>query len=484
MDNEKFAEELYEAHKLLWMLQHGHTLTEVVQLSSDALIDAIHENPDEQLDCIEFSWEETGFRGEIWPSFEEFMDNEFKDAVYINNLISQMPEERQVELAHFHTAEMLKIWKEEEMVKNTVTYYGVTEYSNGAEHRWIFDEDTLSKAMYNGGPVPDEDDKDIGFPIAGSNNSYTWIKKLSTEESIKNYLTMLGAGPDFEDPMLIDIGEYYLSVDNDHGSCTDKFVKKFNLDYSTLNQKDDLYHHKANAEKMLTALKELGYKDFDFEDPFYGDNSDMTYDELCGLYKAQIIDKLGLDPDKLQSVSVNSDFNEDEKFLSVIVSFSTEEGDNKFICVDKQSSSTEFGLRLFGNTPRLINAESCTYDAEHLEQWTYKNENIWEYESLPRRKILEISQKDKLKPGEITTAILYYEHFNYGLFDSPADGHYSVPMVKQMIEDGFSKDRIAIIGKYYNAKEILKNPEVENFYKKTRDRLTKAGAVVKNNKGH
>ena len=587
---------LYQLYQMDWMMSHGYTMYDVMDAMTEFFQDEDNEvelvGLQSQADWFDKWLEEgNGFNGEIWASFDEFMDTEFKDAEYIHSLISSLPSDQQQELEEWYSAEhskdeeiyigegierienilddmgikydikdnfaLIEFWtdtagqdipveidydgsvedlvkqfveyadnydvdekvelyvnsrgkngvpesireltddcqeakdtlmeiakKFEGALKNTVNYYSVTEYSNGAEHRWIFDESTLSKKMYNGGPVPESDGLDIGFPIGGSNSSTTWIEKCTSEVDIKDFLTMPADGPDNDDPMLVDIAEYYLHIDNDFGSCTDKFVKKFNLEYKDLNQSDDMYHHKSNAEKMITALKELGYKDFDFEDPFYGNNSDMTYDELYGLYKVQIIDKLGLDPDNLKSVSVNSAFNEDEKLLSVIVSFSTEEGDNNFICVHKQSSSTEFGLRLFGNTPRLINAESCTYDAEHLEQWTYKNENIWEYESLPRHKILEISQKDKLKPEEITTAILYYEHFNYGLFDSPADGHYSVPMVKQMIEDGFTKDRIAIIGKDYNAKEILKYPEVEDFYKKTRARLTKAGASVKNTKGH
>lgn len=102
MDNKKFEQELYEAHKLVWMLSHGYTVHDIVQNSSDALIDAIHESPDEQLDCIEFDWEENGFNGEIWPCLDEFMSCEFKDAGYIKHLISLLPPDRQKVLSDWY----------------------------------------------------------------------------------------------------------------------------------------------------------------------------------------------------------------------------------------------------------------------------------------------------------------------------------------------------------------------------------------------
>ena len=376
-------------------------------------------------------------------------------------------------------------------MENTVTYYGVSQFNHGAEHKWIFDSKTLSKYVVLDDLI-DGDCIDCYFPIGGSNSSCTWFEKLSTDKEIKDFLLRKGDGPDSEDPELVDIAEYYCSVDvNDSWcsdkSCTGKFVEKLGITCEDTH--DNRYEE---VENMLKALECIGYKDFDFKDPFYGKNRDMRYSELRDLYQQQIAEKLHIhqiyniveNSYHSSSLSINSYFDDKEKKLSVLACFTIEAGDHIVMCAEKSPEMHGLKLVAEGFTPKLINAESCTFDASHLEQWTYKDENIWEYESLPRHKILEISQKDKLKPEEITAAIVYYEHFNYGLFDSPADGHYSVPMVKQMIEDGFTKDRIAIIGKDWDAKEILKKPEIETFYKKTRDKLAKKSQEINSSKAH
>ena len=36
---------------------------------------------------------------------------------------------------------------------------------------------------------------------------------------------------------------------------------------------------------MIKDLKASGYEDFDYNNPFYGENRDMTFDELCDLYE-------------------------------------------------------------------------------------------------------------------------------------------------------------------------------------------------------
>lgn len=162
-------------------------------------------------------------------------------------------------------------------------YYGVSQSCHGHEYRYIFDEDTLSKHIYDGNPVPDEDCTDCLFPIGGSNSSATFIQYLPDDDSIKAFLTAPGDGPDSDDPMLVDIGEYLLTVDNDEGACTDVFVQKFGLTYQGLEQFDDAYCHKENVRKMAEFLKKQGYNEFDHDNPFYGRNRDMQYSKLCEL---------------------------------------------------------------------------------------------------------------------------------------------------------------------------------------------------------
>ena len=83
--------------------------------------------------------------------------------------------------------------------------------------------------------------------------------------------------------MLVDIAEYMLTISTDDGSCTQMFLDKFGFKACTLF--DDKYGTMEEANQMIAALKEAGYEEFDYEDPFYGENRDMTIQELRNLYK-------------------------------------------------------------------------------------------------------------------------------------------------------------------------------------------------------
>jgi hypothetical protein len=162
-------------------------------------------------------------------------------------------------------------------------YYGVSQSFHGHEYRYIFDEDTLSENIYDGNPVPDEDCTDCHFPIGGSNSSATWIKYLPDDASIKAFLTAPGDGPDLEDPTLVDIGEYLLTVSGEDGACTDSFIQAFGLSYAQLEQSDDSQNHKSRVKNMFRLLQAQGYDTLDYSNPFYGDNRDMRFSELCDL---------------------------------------------------------------------------------------------------------------------------------------------------------------------------------------------------------
>ena len=67
---------------------------------------------------------------------------------------------------------------------------------------------------------------------------------------------------------------------------TDMFMKKFGLDYDELTQMDDTYKHKETVENIAKALKEVGYAYLDYDNIFYGENSDMRFSELWEIAKA------------------------------------------------------------------------------------------------------------------------------------------------------------------------------------------------------
>ena len=70
-------QELYEKFRLQWMLDHGHTLSELVDELQKLCEE---EDPEMSLQSIFEEWEfGYGFGSEIWPCFEEFLDCEYRE---------------------------------------------------------------------------------------------------------------------------------------------------------------------------------------------------------------------------------------------------------------------------------------------------------------------------------------------------------------------------------------------------------------------
>lgn len=98
MDKREFEEKCYEFYKIFWMLNHGYTLNDY--LNHLALTDeelALEGNYPEGdagdiLYSLDKSFEENGFSGEIWASINEFLENEYRDHSYMNNLFRLIPD--------------------------------------------------------------------------------------------------------------------------------------------------------------------------------------------------------------------------------------------------------------------------------------------------------------------------------------------------------------------------------------------------------
>ena len=98
MIKDEFEKSVYEAYKLLWLIQHGFTLEKMVSALADADNEAKEHddypegNTWEIYENLVARVEETGFgNGSIWACFDEFMDNEFQDSGYMKELLSLMP---------------------------------------------------------------------------------------------------------------------------------------------------------------------------------------------------------------------------------------------------------------------------------------------------------------------------------------------------------------------------------------------------------
>ena len=85
MNLRDFVNLLYRNYQLDWMMTHGHSLDELVRELSGYL-----EDTDEPLLESFWIWEqESGFGGEIWACFPEFLTSEFGNCDYICRISNQ-----------------------------------------------------------------------------------------------------------------------------------------------------------------------------------------------------------------------------------------------------------------------------------------------------------------------------------------------------------------------------------------------------------
>ena len=70
----------YERFKLEWLISHGYSLTDLIHELSSALSDAQETQHDISLEEVFSEWEnDTGFGGEIYPCYEEYLDCEGRE---------------------------------------------------------------------------------------------------------------------------------------------------------------------------------------------------------------------------------------------------------------------------------------------------------------------------------------------------------------------------------------------------------------------
>lgn len=76
----------YELYKLEWMKAHGYTVEDVLRKAYEIMIsDYLDiEVEDDLLDAFD----ELGFNGEMYASYDEFIDNEYQDKNYMFKLLN------------------------------------------------------------------------------------------------------------------------------------------------------------------------------------------------------------------------------------------------------------------------------------------------------------------------------------------------------------------------------------------------------------
>lgn len=104
----------YQMYQLDWLIQHGHSLEE--------LIDEIHQwrenaikngdaQPEVSIKTVFENWlEESAFDGECFACFEEFMTHEYLDISYMFYLLSDKDFERYAHRRGFEVATYTSVW--------------------------------------------------------------------------------------------------------------------------------------------------------------------------------------------------------------------------------------------------------------------------------------------------------------------------------------------------------------------------------------
>lgn len=73
----KMAQKAYEEFKLIWMQMHGYSMQDLISQLEAVRQDLLDE--DASIQTVFEYWEDSvGFGGEIWPCFDEYLDNEYK----------------------------------------------------------------------------------------------------------------------------------------------------------------------------------------------------------------------------------------------------------------------------------------------------------------------------------------------------------------------------------------------------------------------
>ena len=167
---------------------------------------------------------------------------------------------------------------------------GVEQSCHGHLYRWIYTEEGWAEFSqgYDNHEFNEDGTKwiDIGCPIGGSNSSATYITKLNSIDEVKGFL-LAPYETDLDDPTLADIAEGIYTIDTDDEYClaiTTEFIKLLNIPEKELTKDNSLYEVAADLVAQIKEMDKEETSGIDYENPFYGDSSDMRYSELQNIY--------------------------------------------------------------------------------------------------------------------------------------------------------------------------------------------------------
>lgn len=93
---EEFKRRCYELYQLDWLMTHGYSLQDVINVLREGYAECCssnlinqHTDWDEDFDSVEEYFEEQGFNGTMFVCEDEFYDCEYQDTEYMEYLLTE-----------------------------------------------------------------------------------------------------------------------------------------------------------------------------------------------------------------------------------------------------------------------------------------------------------------------------------------------------------------------------------------------------------
>lgn len=131
------------------------------------------------------------------------------------------------------------------------------------EHRWIFNKKELKEKLN----IKEKEIKENLFSFDDYfilNGSPCVIKEAKNIDEIISFLKEDNKGPDLEDPTIVDIAEYYLTIDTDTGQAA-RLLNNLKLDPNLLTQYDKrlnmIWTHCNPYDKHIKSMRFSEFED-------------------------------------------------------------------------------------------------------------------------------------------------------------------------------------------------------------------------------
>ena len=123
---ESMRDSLYELYKLDWMASHNHSIEEMIEKiksiavdMEEVLIDSRSDTtPCKSIENAYYSFEtDSGFGGEMWACYYEFLECEYLDETYITGLLDRLASpEIKANLSYLYESDIRSFDNEKELI--------------------------------------------------------------------------------------------------------------------------------------------------------------------------------------------------------------------------------------------------------------------------------------------------------------------------------------------------------------------------------